>query len=58
MDDTGCLFRAPEKGLIHKISQARDGKKAKTRLTIAFFVSSSGEKVIEPIVIWDLQVRK
>ena len=45
MDETGCFFKAlPEK--------ARGGKKSKTRLTIAFFVSAAGEKVIKPIVIW------
>ena len=53
MDETGCFFKAlPEKGLAEKKSQARGGKKSKTRLTIAFFVSASREKVIEPIVIW------
>ena len=53
MDETGCFFKAlPEKGLAEKKSQARGGKKSKTRLTIAFFVSAAGEKVIEPIVIW------
>ena len=53
MDETGCFFKAlPEKGLAEKKSQARGGKKSKTRLTIiAFFVSAAGEKVIEPIVI-------
>ena len=53
MDETGCFFKAlPEKGLAEKKSQARGGKKSKTRLTIALFVSVAGEKVIEPIVIW------
>ena len=53
MDETGYFFKAlPEKGLAEKKSQARGGKKSKTRLTIALFVSAAGEKVIEPIVIW------
>ena len=52
-DETGCFFKAlPGKGLAEKKSHARDGRKSKTRLTIAFFVSAAGEKVIEPIVIW------
>ena len=51
MDETDCFFKAlPEKGLAEK-SQARGGKKSKTRQAIAFFVSVALEKVIEPIVI-------
>ena len=34
------------------MSQARGGKKFKTRLTIAFFGSTAGEKVSEPVAIW------
>ena len=46
MDETGCFFKAlPEKGLAKKKSQARGGKKSKTRLTIAFFVNAAGEKL-------------
>ena len=42
----GLLFQAlPEEGLAEKKSQARGGKKSKTRLTIAFFVSAAAEKV-------------
>ena len=53
MDETGCFFKAlPEKGLAEKKSQARGGKKSKTRLTIAFFVNAAGEKAIEPLVVW------
>ena len=53
MDEMGCFFKAlPEKGLAEKKSQAKGGKKSKTRLTIAFFVSAAREKVIEPIAIW------
>ena len=53
MDETCCFFKAfLEKGLAEKKSQARGGKKAKTRLTIAFFVNAAGERVIGPIVIW------
>ena len=53
MDETGCFFKAlPGNGLAKKKSQIRGGKKSKTRLTIAFFVSAAGEKVNEPIVVW------
>ena len=53
MDERDCFFKAlPEKGLAEKKSQARGGKKSKTRQAIAFFVSVALEKVIEPIVIW------
>ena len=51
-DETGCFSKAlPEKGLAEK-KQTRSGKKPKMRLTIAFFISAAGEKVIVPIVIW------
>ena len=53
MDETGCFFKAlPEKCLAEKKSQATGGKKSKTILTIASFVSAAGEKVIEPVIIW------
>ena len=40
-----AVFKAlPEKGLAEKKSQAREEKKSKTRLTIAFFVDAAGEK--------------
>ena len=53
MDETGCFFKAlPEKGLAENKSQARGGKKSKTRLTIAFFVNAAGEKAIEPLAVW------
>ena len=35
-----------------KKSQARGTNKPKPRLSIAFFVSAAGKKVIEPTVIW------
>ena len=46
------VFKAlPEKGLAEKKSPAREGKKSKTRLTIAFFVDAAGEKAIKPMVV-------
>ena len=30
----------------------KGGKKAKVRLTVAFFVSADGQKVDEPVIIW------
>ena len=53
MDETGCFFKAlPEKGFAKKKSQARGGKRSKKRLTIAFFVNATGEKAIEPLLVW------
>ena len=53
MDKTGRFFKAlPEKCLVEKMSQARGGKKSKTRLTIAFLGNAAGEKVSEPVFIW------
>ena len=53
MEETGYFFKAlPEKGLAEKKSQALGDKKSKMRLAIAFLVSTVGDKVIEPIVIW------
>ena len=53
MDKTCCFFKAlPEKGLPEKKSQARGGKKSKTRLTITFFVNAAGEKAIKPLVVY------
>ena len=53
MDETGCFFKAlPEKGLAEKKSQARGGKKSKTRLTMALFMNAAREKAIEPPVVW------
>ena len=52
MDKMGCFCKAfPEKALAEKKSQARGRKKSKMRVTIAFFVSTAGEKVIEAIFI-------
>ena len=47
----GLLFQGTP-CLPEKKSQATGGKKSKTILTIASFVSAAGEKVIEPIIIW------
>ena len=47
------FFKAlPERSLAEKKSQARGGKKSKTRLTISFFVNAAGKKAIEPLVVW------
>ena len=40
------------KGLAEKKIQAREGKKSKTRLTIAFLVNAAGEKAIKPPAVW------
>ena len=50
-DETGCICRAlPEKTLAEKKKECNGGKKAKQRLTIAFFVNAAGGKE-QPIVI-------
>ena len=47
------FFKAPlDKRLVEKGKQAKGGKKSKQRLTVAFFVNATGEKVDQPIVIW------
>ena len=51
MDETGCFWRGlPEKTLDAKGRQCTGGKKAKQRLTWAFFVNAEGEKE-GPVVI-------
>ena len=50
-DETGCFYRAlPDKSLSDKKKECRGGKKAKERITIAFFANASGGKE-PPIVI-------
>lgn len=50
-DETGCFYRAlPDKSLSDKNKECREGKKAKERLTISFFVNAVGDKE-PPIVI-------
>ena len=51
MDETGCFWRGlPEKTLHAKGRRCTGGKKAKQRLTWAFFVNAEGEKE-DPVVI-------
>ena len=53
MDESGCFFEAlPAMGLAQKGKKAKDGKKSKQRITVAFFVRADGGKVGKPIVIW------
>ena len=53
MGKSGCFFKAlTVKRLVEKGKQAKGGKKLKQRLTVAFFVNATGEKVDQPIVIW------
>ena len=50
-DETGCFFRAlPDKTLADAKKACKGGKKAKIRITLAFFVNAAGEKEM-PIVI-------
>ena len=51
MDETGCFYRAlPDKSLSEKAKKCKGGKKSKERLTVAFFVSATGERR-NPVVI-------
>ena len=53
MDELGLFFKLlSDKGLIEKGKSKKGGKKAKVRLTVAFFVSSDGQKIDEPVIIW------
>nr|XP_058945304.1 tigger transposable element-derived protein 6-like [Pocillopora verrucosa] len=51
MDETGCFYRAlPDKSLSEKAKKCKGGKKSKEWLTVAFFVSATGERR-KPVVI-------
>ena len=55
MDETGLFWQAlPDKGFGQRSKQCKGGKKAKKRLTVAFFVNAAGNKE-KPIVIWKSQ---
>ena len=52
MDESGRFFKAlPDTGLAKKTKKRKAGKKSKARLTVAFFLSSSGFKLCKPVVI-------
>ena len=52
MDESRLFFKAlPDSGLEKSPKKCKGGKKSKERLTVAFFVSSSGLKVSKPAVI-------
>ena len=40
MDETGCFYRT----LSERAKKCKRGKKSKERLTVAFFVSATGER--------------
>ena len=53
MDELGLFFKLlPNKGLIEKVKSKKRAKKAKVRLTVAFFVNTDGQKVYETVIIW------
>ena len=53
MEEFGVIFKLlPDKGFIEKAKSKKGGKKAKVRLTVAFFVNADGKKVDEPVIIW------
>lgn len=50
-DETGCFYRAlPDKTLAERKKECKGGKKAKERLTVAFFANAAGGKEL-PVVI-------
>ena len=52
MDETGIFWRAlPEHGFGQKSRSCKGGKKSKQRITVASFVSASGQKE-KPVVTW------
>jgi len=52
MDETGVFWHAlPDRGFGQKSRSCKGGKKGKQRITVAFFVSASGQKE-KPVVIW------
>lgn len=52
LDETGLFFRAlPTKTLMEKTDEAKGGKQAKQRLTVALCANAAGEKE-NPIIIW------
>ena len=55
MDETGVFWRAlPARGFGQKGKQCKGGKSCKQRVTVAFFVSASGEKE-KPVFIWQFK---
>ena len=46
MDESGCFFKAlPDKGLVEKGKQAKDGKKTGTTINCRFFANVAAENV-------------
>ena len=59
MDESGLFFKAvADTGLAKNSKKCKCGKKSKERLTVAFFVSSSGFKVCKPVVIGKAKVQR
>ena len=53
LDELGLFLEVlPDKGLIEKAKSKKGSKKAKVRLTVAFFVIADEQKVDEPLIIW------
>ncbi|XP_065832947.1 tigger transposable element-derived protein 6-like [Oscarella lobularis] len=53
IDESGVFWRTlPVKGFARKAKEAKGGKQAKERLTVAFIVNASGGSESKPIVIW------
>ena len=54
MDESGCFSKAlPDKGLVEKGRGAKGGKKVQIKIHHSFFINAAGEKIDEPVVIWN-----
>ena len=52
LDETGCFWQSlPDKGFGEKGKKCKGGKRSKLRVTVAFIVSTGGQKE-DPVVIW------
>ena len=51
VDESGCFYRAlPDKTLAEKKKECKGGKKAKERITVAFFANAAGEKELTVVI--------
>ena len=58
VDESGLFFKAlPDAGLAKKTKKCKGGKKSKERLTVAFFVSSSGFKYVNLLLLERIKFR-
>ena len=59
IDESGFFFKAlPDTGLANKTKKYKGVKKSKERLTVTYFVSSSGFKVCKPVALEKIKVSR